>query len=95
LLGCAVVLPPTPIVQTPKIIQATSTVVVAANAQGNTPASGSVGPSASATSKTSSTSSDGDKSDKSDDKIDSKKEISTKDISEAKNEPAPPKLFCN
>jgi filamentous hemagglutinin family protein len=96
LLGCAVVLPPTPIVQTPTIILATSTVVVAANAQGNTPASGTPNPTVSSTSKTSSTSSDGDKSDsKSDSKTDSKKESATKDISEAKNEPARNKLFCN
>lgn len=89
--GCAVVLPPTPVAHTPNIIQAANAVIVTVTTQGPAQASGSPGPGVSATSNTS-TSSDGDKSDT---KSDSKKESSTKDISEAKNEPAPKKLYCN
>jgi hypothetical protein len=103
LSGCAVVLPPSPIVQTLNITLAISPVVVVANAQVNTSASGNSGSTGGATSNTnnisntSSTGSDGDKSaGKSDDKIaSSTKDGSTKDISEAKNESAQKKLYCN
>jgi filamentous hemagglutinin family protein len=93
--GCAVVLPPTPIAQTPNIIQAANAVIVTVATQGPAQASGSPGPSASNTNNGSSTASDGDKSDAGKSDIKSDKESSTKDITEAKKNESAPKLYCN
>ncbi len=88
-------LPPASISQTPKVVLAVSSVIVALNTPGSAQASGSSGStavSASTSSSGSNTASDGDKSDisKSDIKsdINSDKESSTKDITEAKKNEA-------
>jgi hypothetical protein len=81
-----VVLPPTPIAQTPNIIQATNTVIVALNTQGNAQVPSSLAP---GTSNADSASSGGEKSV-------SKDKATAKDSLEAiKNELAPPKIYCN